>query len=123
MKSKYLRDIECEYSYDDDEREERFDKERELYGIASYDTWNLDISFIEFIYISFKMYDEINCIDTHFHKINVEDEEWDMQQAIDYIIEISKKYLIERKDDFLHYEKISDKFYKVLKAIMPHMWW
>jgi len=123
MKSKYLRDIGCEYSYDNDERKEQFEEERELYGIASYDTWNLDISFIEFIYISFKMYDEINCVDTHFHKINVEDEEWDMQQAIDYIIEISKKYLIERKDTFLNYEKISDKFYKVLKAIMPHMWW
>ena len=123
MKSKYLRDINCEYSYDNDERKEQFEEERELYGIASYDTWDLDISFIEFIYISFKMYDEINCVDTHFYKINVEDEEWDIQQAIDYIIEISKKYLIERKNDFLHYEKISDKFYKVLKAIMPHMWW
>lgn len=123
MKSKYLRDIGCEHSYDDDERKERFEEERELYGIASYETWNLDISFMEFIYVSFNMYNEVNCIDTHYPKFNIDDEEWDLQQAIDYIIEISKKYLVERKDFFPDYEELSDKFYKVLKTVMPFMWW
>ena len=101
MKSKYLNEIlGCEYkSYDDDERKEIFEKEREEYGLASCDTWNLDITFFEFIYISFKMYNECNCVDTHFHKIII-DEEWDMQKVIDYIIEISKKYLIQRNENF-----------------------
>ena len=123
MKSKYLRDIGCEHSYDNDERKELFEEERELYGIASYETWNLDISFMEFIYVSFNMYNEVNCVDTHYPKFNIDGEEWDMQQAIDYIIEISKKYLVERKDFFPDYEELSDKFYKVLKTVMPFMWW
>ena len=54
MKSKYLREINCEYSYDEDERKEKFDKEKEEQGFASYDTWNIDISFVEFLYILLK---------------------------------------------------------------------
>ena len=127
MKSKYLRDIDCEQTFGreklDKEREKIFEKEREEYGLASYDTWNLDITFFEFIYISFKMYNECNCVDTHFHKIIIDDEEWDMQKVIDYIIEISKKYLIKRKECFIQYVDIPEKFYTVLRTVIPYMWW
>ena len=123
MKSRYLREINCEYSYDEDERKEKFDKEKEEYGFASYDTWNIDISFVEFLYIIFNMYNDYNCIDTHFYKFSIDNENFDMQQLIDYIIETSKEYLISRKKDFLNNINLPDKFYKVLKEIMPYMWW
>lgn len=123
MKSKYLRDIDCEYSYDNDDRKEQFERERKIYGIASHETWNLDISFIEFIYISFKMYNELNYIDTSFYKFDIEDDEYTMQEAIEYIIDVSETYLIQRKRCFSSYEPIPDKFYKVLEMLMPFMWW
>ena len=64
MKSKYLNEIGCEYKsyFDDDERKEIFEKEREEYGLASCETWNLDITFFEFLYISFMMYNEVNIV-------------------------------------------------------------
>ena len=123
MKSKYLRDIGCEYDYYDDERKEQFDKEKEEYGIASYETWNLDLSFVEFLYISFKMYDEYNCVDTHYHKLEIDGEEWDMQKAIDYIISTTETYLKQRQENYVVYDELSDKFYEVLKTVMPLMWW
>lgn len=122
MKSKYLREINCEYNFDD-ERKPMFEKEREEYGIASYDTWNIDISFVEFLYIIFKMYDEKNIIDTHYVHLDIENEQWDLQQAIDYIISSCKNYLIHRKKDFLAQEELSDMFFLVLKKVLPYMWW
>ena len=56
MKSKYLNEIGCEQTFSreklDEEWEKIFEKEREEYGLASYDTWNLDITFFEFTSIS-----------------------------------------------------------------------
>lgn len=124
MKSKYLRDIDCEYDYEKgDNRKKQFKKERKKYGIASYETWNLDLSFVEFIYISFKMYDERNCVNTHYHKFEIDGEEWDMQKAIDYIINATETYIKQRKENYAIYDELSDKFYEVLKTVMPLMWW
>ena len=124
MKSKYLRDIGCEYNYDDDERKEKFDEEREEYGISSRDTWALDITFVEFIYISFMMYNEVNIVNTHFHKFEIDGKEWDMQKAIDYIIETSKTHLIQMEKNFIDTDPcLPHKFYEVLEAVMPLMWW
>lgn len=124
MKSRYLRDIGCEYNYDDDERKEKFDQEREEYGIASHETWSLDVSFVEFLYISFMMYNEVNIVNTHFHKFEIDGEEWDMQKAIDYIIETSKNHLIKMKESFINTDpRLPHKFYEVLETVMPLMWW
>ena len=124
MKSKYLRDIDCEQTFSREEWDkEKFEEERKKYGIASYETWNLDITFFEFLYISFKMYDEFNCIDTYYHEFIIDDEKWDMQKAINYIIEISKEYLIKRKECFIQYVDIPEKFYTVLRTVIPYMWW
>ena len=68
----------------------------------------------------FRMYDDYNCIDTHYHHFEVEDEDWDMQKGIDYIIETTKNYLITRK---FFDSKLDDKLYDVLKKLMPLMWW
>lgn len=123
MKSKYLRDINCEYDYDDDVRNQRFEAEKREYGFASYDTWNIDISFFEFIYIIFKMYDEKNIIDTHSVCLNINDKEWDLQEIIDYIINSCEEYLISRKENFLEYKKMPDDFFEILKKALPYMWW
>lgn len=123
MKSKYLREINCEYDYDDDVRNQRFEAEKREYGFASYDTWNIDISFFEFIYIIFKMYDEKNIIDTHSVRLNINDKEWNLQEIIDYIINSCEEYLISRKENFLEYKKMPDDFFEILKKVLPYMWW
>ena len=123
MKSNYLNEIGCEHKlyFNNDERK-KFEKERKEYGLASCDTWNLDITFLEFIYISFKMYNEYNCIDTHFNHFYIDGEEWDMQKGIDYIIDETERCLISYRNDFSD-TKISEKIYDVLKQLMPLMWW
>ena len=123
MKSRYLREINCERNFHyDKEREKQFKKEIKEYGFPSSETWNLDVSFIEFLYITFKMYNEYNRIDTHFHHFYIDDEEWDIQKGIDYIIDETKKCLISYRDNFSD-TKIPEKIYDVLKQLMPFMWW
>ena len=124
MKSEYLREINCECPFPKpgDERIEQFEEEIKQYGFASYETWNLDITFVEFIYIMFKMYDDWNRVDTHFHHFMIDGEEWDQQKCIDYIIEESKKCLISYRDNYVN-TKIPEKLYNVLKEIIPVMWW
>jgi len=123
MKSKYLRDINCERkNYLDKERRKIHKEEIKKYGISSEETWNLDISFIEFIYVTFKMYNEYNCIDTHFQHFFIDNEEWDMQKGIDYIIDETEKCLISYRDNFSD-TKIPEKIYDVLKQLIPLMWW
>ena len=124
MKSEYLREIDCEMPLidDDDNRKEIFEKELKKYGLASYDTWNFDITFAQFLYIGFKMYNDCNCVNTHYHKINIGDEIWDMQKCIDYIIEESKNYLINAKKD-IGTCNFSEKFFEVLQKVMFFMWW
>ena len=123
MKSKYLREINCERKNYLGKEEKKIHKEEiKKYGISSEETWNLDISFIEFLYITFKMYDEYNCLNTHFNHFYIDDEEWDMQKGIDYIIDETEKCLISYRDNFSD-TRIPEKIYDVLKQLMPLMWW
>lgn len=113
------------YCNKNDERWEKWKKQRKEYGFDERETWNLDHTFVEWIYTRFKMYKEIGgkIVNLSYHKFQYKDREVTQEQAIDIIIEACKNYLleIETEDAFCHI--LSPEIYKLLGEIMPAMWW
>jgi hypothetical protein len=70
-----------------DFREENWTQERKVYGFDSRETWSLDYSFKLWLYERLSMYNEINCIDTSFHKFKYKDETLTQQQCIDRMLD------------------------------------
>ena len=112
---------------DDDERAERWAKEREEYGFDSRETWCLDKFFVEWFYTRLMMYKEkaSEVVDLTFHKFEWEEKEITQIEAIDYIIEECKFFLLSQ-DDF---EKENEAYERMQKAIVlwsmifGAMWW
>ncbi|KAA9007285.1 hypothetical protein F4V43_02015 [Paenibacillus spiritus] len=70
-----------------DSREEGWSKQREIYGFDSRETWSLDYTFKLWLYERLRMYDEVNVIDTGFHKFDYKGKLITFQECIDRMIE------------------------------------
>lgn len=101
MAHKYLNDIGiesdeiCIFNTEqiDDERQKKFDEEREQYGFDSRETWSLDFTMITWLYSHLKMYLELGgkIVDLTFYKFDIP------------VIKILK-------EDELQYEREGDRF-------------
>lgn len=102
--------------------EEYGTKEREEYGFDVRETWNLDNTFVEWIYTRVLMYKERNCVDTSFHKVSYKDSSITQEEAMDMILSLSKQILLDMDNDELrlkNFREICD----LWKEILPLMWW
>lgn len=134
MEHKYLTDIgikedDMPWNWNpDDIRQKEWVKEREKYGFDERETWDLDYSFHLWFYERLMMYNEINCIDTSYHKFKYKNEELTLQECIDFILETLKNKLLR---DIIDWDKkTSDKIYKqeekmyqLIIKILPCLWW
>lgn len=97
-KHKYLEDIGIETKVtpwgwnQDDSRQKQWKEDRKLYGFDERETWSLDTTFFYWLYERVMMYNEINCIDTSFHELVVNNEKLTQQECIDRIILGCKYY-------------------------------
>ncbi len=109
MKNKYLEDIGLsKYNYGvykplkDDPRKKKWKKQRKKYGFDVRECWNLDQTFIEWLYSHLKMYYESckNVIDLNYgeHIIDYKNKSYTQEQAILFILESLKRYLIENSN-------------------------
>ena len=110
-----------------DKREEIWKEQREIYGFDTRETWNLDYTIKLFLYERLCMYNEINCIDTTFHKIEYDGEIVNFQDALDKMIEGLKLDLILDEYDKKRKEpdtekKINDVF-PLLAEFIYCLWW
>ena len=135
QKCKYLDDLGLKIEHygtnfisDDDSRSENWSKQREEYGFDERETWNLDTTFIEWVYTRFLMYKEICIIDTGYHKIFYKNEKITQGEAIDKVLGLAKEILqrvnsVWNKDiDNMVYEN-SREICEILKELLPYMWW
>lgn len=112
---------------DSDSREDYWKIEREEYGFDSRETWALDYSFKLWLYERLCMYNEINNVDTSFHKFEYKGKTLTLQDCIDRMIEGLKLDLTldeydKKRDDAKIQEKIDD-VVQIFALCYRYLWW
>ena len=131
MGRKYLDDIEIDYSWvwepEGSERDELFEKEREIYGFDSRETWSLDYVFYMWLYERLKMYIEYagEIVNLNFHKFVYKEKEYTQLELINMMIERLESYF--KKEDLFvsseeEYEPIKE-IGEIWALVLPAMWW
>ena len=128
QKCKYLDDLSIpmdaygtNFMSDDDPRTKNWSEERKEYGFDVRETWNLDRTFIEWIYTRVMMYKERSIADMSFHRILYKNNEITQGEAIDKILELAKEVLLGNNDE-LSYENTRE-ICDLWKEVLPCMWW
>ena len=131
MGRKYLDDIGEDYSWvwepEGSERDELFEKEREIYGFDSRETWSLDYVFYMWLYERLKMYIEYagEIVNLNYHKFDFKGEEYTQLELINMMIERLESYF--KKEDLFvsseeEYEPIKE-IGEIWALVLPAMWW
>lgn len=144
MKRKYLDDIGCTSRFDtwdlgpdSERREKEFKEQRDIYGFDERETWNLNETFLEFLYERVKMYVDIGgeMVNLNFHKFKFRGKEYTQLELLNIMLD-DLKYLITTDED--EYFGVNTKKYKqilreipyrrnrvmdIWKLVFPAMWW
>ena len=115
---------------DDDERSGDWQKQREIYGFDSRECWNMDTKLIEWLYSHLMMYleDASEIVDLTYYKFEHNGKTYTQKDAIGYILERLKKYLVmDNLDVSFEEEKkcldeVQDSFV-LLSKILFTLWW
>lgn len=133
MGHKYLEDVgvsieNTPYGFGgkEDPRNEDWKGEREVYGFDNRETWCMDFAFYCWLYERLMMFNEVNIIDTEYHKVKVLDKELTQQQCIDEMIEGCKIFITH--DDFYYDANEEEKkkvknVLEIWKECISLMWW
>lgn len=106
-------------------------RQRKTYGFDERETWGLDIIFAEWLYSHMMMYKETasEIIDLSFYKYTHNEKEYTQEEAIDYVIDGCKEYILsdkytaeEQKLRLEAIEKFKDAI-TLFAKILPAMWW
>lgn len=130
MARKYLSELNTDlfiYGMLDDDRQDKWRKEREECGFDSRETWSMPCSFLCWLYERLRMYSEVNIVDMTYHKFKIGDEELTQQECLDKMLEIIRGLLIEPKDGgYLSFEE-EDRLWNALLPIFSEsiraFWW
>lgn len=109
-----------------DKRNAVWKVERKEYGFDNRETWNLNHTFVEWLYSHLIMYNEVNIIDTTYYKFTWEGKEITQQEAIDLLINAAKDYLLADNDDLKESDEKFLQFCNLMPLwgmILPYMWW
>lgn len=117
-----IEDYGTNFVADDDSRAKEWEKERKEYGFDNRETWNLNITFIEWIYTRIMLYKEQSCVDTSYYRIPYKDKLITQEEAMDQVLSLSKEILIDTDDDELYYKNARE-ICDLWKELLPYMWW
>lgn len=129
MISKYLLDLGLEEDdipqnlCPDDSRQENWKNARKEFGFDERETWNLNYSIVLYIYTRLKMYDEINIVNTGFHKFEHKNRDITFQEGIDIVLKCCETYLTIDDTWSEEFYKSSEELFEVLGKIFPALWW
>lgn len=127
MEHKYLEEIEglneTPYNYSENTgRNNYWRLQREEYGFDERETWSMDTTFFCWLYERLRMYQDIDFIDTEYHKFNVGEKELTQKECIEKMIKNSKRILIMNNFEE-DYNVLKDETLDIWKACMGAMWW
>lgn len=134
QRNKYLDDLGLDikeygtnFLDDADSRSEFWKEQRETYGFDSRECWNLNHTFAQWLYSHLMMYleeaSEVICLD--FYEFVHNDVTYTQQEAIEYIIDKARKYILmdEFADDAIKCIKEFEDAVVLFSKILPVLWW
>lgn len=111
----------------DKKRKKVWAEQRKKYGFDSRECWNLDRTFLEWIYTRVMMYKETARINLSYHTIPYKDSEITQEEAINKILSLAKEVLLTPEKQYATYNSISYKnlreICEIWKEVFPYMWW
>lgn len=133
MSRKYIEDLGIKFEdtpqgyCPNDLRENFWKEQREKYGFDSRETWSLDYSFRLWLYERLCMFNEINTIDTSYHKFQYKNMTLTLQDCIDKMIEGLKLDLtLGRYDQKRNEGETKDKIQDIIPIFAlcnQSLWW
>lgn len=114
----------------DDPRQKSWKKERKKYGFDSREVWNLDKTFIEWLYSHLRMYKDTTIIDLDkdilYNVVVSKDkiiESISMRDALEFMLTQCENYLLNKESDYLSEE--DPKIYEALHMFVDTFtaWW
>lgn len=108
---------------DDDERNEYWKSQRDTYGFDEREIWNLDTTFIQWIYEHLMMYMEqaSECISLSYHKFWIDGDEKTQGDCIEEMIAIAKELLTMDDLDDRYYDSCQ-RLCRIWSIVLPVMW-
>ena len=123
MAHKFLDDINVDFDFildKDDDRQEKFAQEKQEFGFASWETWNLDHTMIQLLYERVKLFKEVSISRLTYHSIEFEGEEYTTEEAIDLLLSLCEQYFADPTWDN---GEVMRRIWRLWAELSPSMWW
>ena len=133
QRNKYLEDLNLttdrygtNYCTAADTKHDQWRKEKLVYGFDNRETWNMDLTMVEWLYSHLKMYFEVSIVDVDYmhYDIHIIDDDGNvktmnmtMREIGTYIMDACKQFLLTPDD-------MAEEYYKSMKEMRKamHMW-
>lgn len=116
-----IEDYGTNFTDDNDQRASDWGNQREIYGFDTRECWNLDQTFIEWLYSHVMMYYEETIVVLNYHKYEFEGKSYTQKEAIEHILELCRDYLT--TEFVLRNGDTAKKVTRLFAEILPAMWW
>ena len=128
MNHKYLYDIlpkgktPYDFEFDDEIRNQKWEREIEEYGFSERETWNLDFTFFCGLYESLRKYKEVSPVDLSCKIVKVNNEEKNLGEWIDIMINNAEALILL---DMYSEEniKLAEFTIEIFKQTIFYLWW
>ena len=130
MGHKYLEELEVyqgpRWGIKQDPRIDEWNKEKEIYGFDSTETWALDTSFYLWLYEHLRMYMDkaSNFVNLRFHTFVFDGKDYYQEDIINEMLKRLRFYFSEEYDEFNeeHYTYVAQ-IVEMWGLVLPAMWW
>ena len=128
MSHKYLENIlpkgktPYDFYYDDEIRNQKWEKEREQFSFDEREMWLLDFTFFCWLYERLKKYKEVNHTDLTSKIIKVNNEEKNLEEWVNLMISNSKDLILAN----IYSEenvKLAEFTIEIFKKTIFYLWW
>lgn len=130
MGHKYLEELEDyqgpRWGIKQDPRIDEWNKEKEIYGFDSTETWALDTSFYLWLYEHLRMYMDkaSNFVNLRFHTFVFDGRDYYQEDIINEMLKRLRFYFSDEYDEFNeeHYTYVAQ-IAEMWGLVLPAMWW
>lgn len=107
-----------------DEREKRWQKQRDEYGFDDRETWSLDTTFFQWLYERLRMFRDIGgeVVDLNFHSFEVDGSKLTQLEIIDKMISNCEQIIKNGIPDD-ETARLEQETARLWSIVVPAMWW